>query len=136
VENQPTASHDAMARALALDAGEFFDGLAEDSAKLGPKKMMSAARYARQLAEQFRTMADEIMAARKAEREVRRAQRWHKLPDGTLAEAQGKADANRYQFIRRRTGPSNGVHVTMMGPALRERTVMGVLCFGDRAAPG
>jgi hypothetical protein len=46
VEDQPTANHDAetMARALALDAGEFFDGLAEVSTKLGSKQIIGAAR--------------------------------------------------------------------------------------------
>jgi len=89
-------TRETMARALALEAGEYFDGLAEAEKDLKPAQLIAAADYASHVAEQLREMAAEIRAeerarreAKRAEREERRAQQWHTLPDGTLQRLKG-----------------------------------------------
>ena len=86
-------NHGARAR---LEAGEYFDGLAETEKDLKPAQLIAAADYANHVAEQLREVAAEIRAeerarreAKRAEREERRAQQWHTLPDGTLQRLKG-----------------------------------------------
>ncbi len=77
------------ARALALEAGEFFDNLAEGTTALKPAEDIAAADYANQVAEQMRKWASAMEAEAQAKREERRAQQWHTLPDGTLQRLKG-----------------------------------------------
>ena len=62
-----------MARALALEAGEFFDKLAEAEKDLKPAELFAAAVYASGIAERFRKWAAGLDAEAQAKREARRA---------------------------------------------------------------
>jgi hypothetical protein len=80
-----------MARALALEAGEFFDKLAEGEKNLKAAELHAAADYASRVAEQFRKWANAIEAEAQAEREARRAQQWAHASRWNAPEAQGNA---------------------------------------------
>jgi len=77
-----------MARALALEAGEFFDGLAEAEKDFKPAELTAAADYANQVAEQLRELAGEIEEAMRAKRENKRA-KWRTEEDGTMVRVKG-----------------------------------------------
>ncbi len=85
-------TRETMARALALEAGEYFDGLAEAEKDLKPAQLIAAADYASHVAEQLREMAAEIRAEERARRDAKRAERrskWYVDEHGCLAMTKG-----------------------------------------------
>jgi hypothetical protein len=67
-----------MARTLALEAAEFFDGLAEARKAPKPTELIAAAKYADKVANQLCKLASAIEAEAQAKREARRAKRQQK----------------------------------------------------------
>jgi hypothetical protein len=70
-----------MARALAFEAGEFFDNLAESKKDLKPAEVFAAAVYADGIAERFRKWAAGLDAEALAKREARRANKISRYVD-------------------------------------------------------